>query len=59
MTDRDDKGREWAGDRHRQMAIAAYLNKFLSNEDPVDVAGAVGTVVANTICDWSLTKEDA
>lgn len=58
---KDDQGREWAGNKKRQVFLANRLTREakLSREHPVDIAGAVGTIAANLICDCATDLENA
>ena len=51
----------WAGSKDRQKFLVKHILDMceLDEESPIDVAGAVGTIVANTICDISHSREDA
>lgn len=51
----------WAGSLERQVYLVNHIIRScdLHDEYIVDVAGAVGTIVINAMCDVSDTREDA
>ncbi|WP_062111090.1 hypothetical protein [Aureimonas sp. AU40] len=50
---------EWAGDKRAQTRAVERILEALRGMHPVDVMGALGTVSANTIADWSGDEADA
>jgi hypothetical protein len=61
VADVDHKGRKWAGSKDRQKFLTNRIVREgkLSRENPIDVAGAVGTITANAICDYAKNYADA
>ena len=50
---------EWAGDKRRQDFIVRRIERECKKEDPINMAGATGTVMANVICDYASSYEIA
>jgi hypothetical protein len=59
MTQLDDKGRPWAGDFNRQRIMEQRIRRIIDGKNPVDIAGALGTIMANMISDCAKTEADA
>lgn len=55
----DDKGREWAGDLRAQRILTDRIMRIIDGKDVVDIAGALGTIIANMICDFASSEESA
>lgn len=56
---RDSAGRKWAGNFEAQAALADRIFEIVEGHHPIDIGGALQTVLGNVLCDVAPSADSA